>query len=186
MPFQLISVPEEETNDVRQGLKNGSLFRTEGCSRSPKDSGNAKLAKGAGKGARKENGESSVPMKDVEDAEKEGEEEEGGVDLIGVDLRKSILNLQQRAREDEGALYNCSLLPATCPLSVCGLSTAKAYGRKAKLDPHNHGMGPPMFQIFMKMMALLLDSTKDTVAAKPWWDHLQEWHGEGRSEKERG
>jgi hypothetical protein len=181
MPLQLISATEDEANDIRAGLQNGNLFRNGERSRSPKDKGKGQVSKGTGKGAKKENapGESQMKVDGDEPIEEEGTAA-GGTDFVGVDLLKSILNLQQRAREDEGALYNCSLLLATSPLSVCGLSTAKAYGRKAKLDPYNHGMGPPMFQIFMKMMAILIDSTKDIATAKPWWDHLAEWHGEAK------
>ena len=64
-------------------------------------------------------------------------------ETIHTDLLKSLLQLQQGQREQEGALYNCSLMDQHCKIVLGGLCVAKSYGEKAKENRHNHGMAPP-------------------------------------------
>ena len=91
---------------------------------------------------------------------------------------KSILNMQQRIRASEGALFNTHLLDFDSPICVMGLATAETYGTRAKASPHGHNQGPPHLQIGMMMLGEILKQTENIASVQKYREPIQAWHTE--------
>jgi len=169
----LVAPTPESLKRIEDVLKEGKYPGDR--SRSP---GNRRQSgKGYGKGQKAEAG---APPKGGTSADQwfPSDGEDPANDRDCQNTIKSMLNVQQRLRASEGALFNTHLLEFDSTICVVGLSTAEAYGLKAKANPHAHGLGPPALQIGMKMLGEILRLTENIASVKKYREPILAWHTE--------
>jgi hypothetical protein len=158
---------------VAASLKEGKIPGDR--SRSPgRSDRRQKSTKGGGKGQKAEVG-ATKPGDEMYQSETDDPWEQSPQTTM-----KSILNLQQRVRAGEGALFNTHLLEFDSPICVMGLATAETYGAKAKASPHNHNQGPPHLQIGMMMLGEILKLTESNTSVQKYREPILAWHTEAK------
>jgi len=156
------------TESLKAGKFPGDRSRSPGNRRQQSGKGNAKGQK-AEAGASTEGGEWI-----------QSEGEDPASNQRCQNTIKSVLNVQQRIRASEGALYNTHLLDFDSPICVMGLATAETYGTKAKENPHHHNQGPPHLQIGMMMLGEILKLTENIPSVQKYREPIQAWHIEAK------